>query len=160
MNVAKQLKRKKYIKNGIIYLVCMVISCLWYLIVQKSSYFCNFVLTSARNRSLLKQFTRMHVKGLIMLFQKMVLFIMLWLTVLDHMRVWRWRFLLNFYWVRIFFVFSIVNISLTMAQAYINRTIFWNIRIRTFRWVYTNCFNIYRFLCWGHHKIAKMHFFG
>ena len=44
----------------------------------KKCIFCNIVLTSAKNRSLSKQFTSMHLKGLVTHFQKMVLFIMVW----------------------------------------------------------------------------------
>ena len=43
----------------------------------KNCIFCNFVLTLARNLSLLKQFTYMHLKGLVPHFHKMVLFVML-----------------------------------------------------------------------------------
>ena len=46
---------------------------------RKMGIFCKFVLTSARNLSLLKQFTYMHLKGLVTHFQKMVLFVILWL---------------------------------------------------------------------------------
>ena len=52
-------------------------------IVLKSAFFLNIGLASARNLSLLKQFTYIHLKGLVTHFQKMVLFIMLWLTVLE-----------------------------------------------------------------------------
>ena len=48
---------------------------LWPLSCLKKSIFCNFVLTSARNETLLKQFTYMHLKGLVTHFQKMILFI-------------------------------------------------------------------------------------
>ena len=50
---------------------------LWSLNCLKMCIFCNFVLTSARNLSPLKQFTYMHLKGLVTQFQKMVLFITL-----------------------------------------------------------------------------------
>ena len=50
---------------------------LWALNCFKKCIFCNIVLTSARNLSLLKQFTYMHLKGLATHFQKMALFIML-----------------------------------------------------------------------------------
>ena len=43
--------------------------------LSKNCIFCSFVLTSAKNLSLLNQFTYMHLKGLAMHFQKMVLFI-------------------------------------------------------------------------------------
>ena len=49
----------------------------------KKCIFYNLVLTSAKNLSLLKQFTNMHLKGLVTHFQKMVLFIMLWRTVSE-----------------------------------------------------------------------------
>ena len=45
--------------------------------------FCKFMLTSAKNLGLLKHFTYMHLEGLVTHFQKMILFIMLWLTVLG-----------------------------------------------------------------------------
>ena len=48
---------------------------LWSLNCPKNSIFYNFVLTSARNLSLLKQFTYMHLKVIITLFQKMLWFI-------------------------------------------------------------------------------------
>ena len=54
------------------------LSDLWSLNCLKKCIFCNFVLTSARNLSLLKQFTYMHLKVLITLFQKMVWFIGVW----------------------------------------------------------------------------------
>ena len=60
-------------KNGVI---CLV-SELWSLSYLKKCIFCDVVLTSARNLSLLKQFTYMNRKGLVTHFQKMVLFIML-----------------------------------------------------------------------------------
>ena len=44
-------------------------------IVQKSELFFNFVLTSAKNLSLLKQFTYAHLKAVFTLFQKMVWFL-------------------------------------------------------------------------------------
>ena len=50
---------------------------------KKWGHLSSFVLTSAKNLSLLKQFTNMHLKGLVTHFQKMVLFIMLWRTVSE-----------------------------------------------------------------------------
>ena len=64
-------------KNGVICLVSMLPSRVMVLKLSKKVHFCNFVLTSARNLSILKQFTYMHLKGLVAHFQKMVLFIML-----------------------------------------------------------------------------------
>ena len=48
---------------------------LWTLNCPKKCIFCNFVLTSARNLNLLKQFTYMDLKVLITVFQKMIWFI-------------------------------------------------------------------------------------
>ena len=70
-------------KNWVICLVSifpsrvMVLNCL-----KKCNIF-NFVLTSARNLSILKQFTYIHLKGLVEHFQEMVFFIILWFTDLD-----------------------------------------------------------------------------
>ena len=47
---------------------------LWSLNCLKKCIFCNFMLTSARNLSLLKQFTYMHLKVLFTHFQKMIWF--------------------------------------------------------------------------------------
>ena len=67
-------------KNGIICLVSMFPCWTMVLKLSKKCSFWNSALTAARNLSLLKQFTYMQLKGLITHFQKMVLFIMLWLT--------------------------------------------------------------------------------
>ena len=45
---------------------------------SKKCIICSFLLTSARNLSLLKQFTYMHLKVFITLFQKMIWFIRVW----------------------------------------------------------------------------------
>ena len=116
----------------------------------KSAFFGNFVLTSARNLSLLKQFTYIHLKGLVTYFQKMVLFIMLWLTVSEisefsEIFLSR-RILLNFCWVSIFFDILIASISWAVAQTPINHSIFWKSAMRTFRCIDVNCFNRLRFL--------------
>ena len=64
-------------KNGAISLVSFFPSWVMVLKLSKKVHFCNFVLSSARNLGLLKQFQYMHLEG------QMVLFIMLWLTVLE-----------------------------------------------------------------------------
>ena len=68
-------------KNGVICLVSMFSP--WVMVIKfsKKVHFWNFVLPSAKNLSLSKQFTYFRLKGLVTYFQKMVLFIMLWLTV-------------------------------------------------------------------------------
>ena len=53
----------------------------------KKCIFCNFVITSARNLSLLKQVTSMHLKVLNTLFQKKIWFIGVWATVHDILAI-------------------------------------------------------------------------
>ena len=62
-------------KNRFICLASMFPSWVMALKLSKKVHFCNFVLTSARNLSLLKQCTYMHLKVLITLFQKMIWFL-------------------------------------------------------------------------------------
>ena len=47
-----------------------------------------------------------------------------------------------------------------VAQTPINHIIFWKTVIRTFRFIYVNCFNRLRFLAEVSTKLQKMHFFG
>ena len=130
--------------GSFVYLPCFHYN-LWSLKFLKKCIFCNIVLTSARNLSLLKQFIYMHLKGLVTHFQKMVLFILLWFTVLKILVFEVENFLLIFYWVSIFFDISIANISWTMAQISISHSIFWKRIMRTFSCIYVNCFNRLRF---------------
>ena len=114
--------------------------------LSKKGVFCNSVLTSARNLSWLKQFTDMHLKGLVTHFQKLVLLIMLWLTVSE---VWVFEveeFLRTFCWVSICFDTLIANMSWTVAQTHINHSILWKSVMRPFRCIYVNCFNNLDFL--------------
>ena len=55
----------------------------WVMVLKlaRREHFCKFVLTSARNLNLLKQFISIHLKDLIMLFQKIVFFIEFWATI-------------------------------------------------------------------------------
>ena len=110
----------------------------WVLVLKLSKKYisCNFVLTSARSISLLKQFTYMLVEVLITHFQKLMLFLMLWLTVSQILVFKVEEFLRNFCWVSIFFDISIANISWTVDQTPINHSIFWKSVMRTFRCIY------------------------
>ena len=149
----KQIGKSRW-KNRVICLVSMLPSWVMVLKLSKKCIFCNFVLTSARNLSRLKQLTYMYLKGLLTQFQKLVLFIMLWLTVSE---VWVFEveeFLRNFCWVSILFDILIAKISWTVAQTPINHSIFWKSVMRTFRCIYVNCFNNLVF-CWGQQKIVK-----
>ena len=90
--------------------------------LSKKVHFCNFVLTSARNLSLLKQFTYMQLDDFVTYFQKMVLLITLWLTALEILGFQVEEFLLSQH----LFYILIANISWTVAQNAINHIIFWN----------------------------------
>ena len=118
------------------------------------------MLTSARYLSLLKQFTYKHPKGLVTHFQKMVLFTILWRTVSEILKVWSRQTLLNYCWVSIFFDILTANISWTVAQIPINYIIFRKSVMRTFRCIYTSCFNRLRFFAENSTKLQKMNFFG
>ena len=126
------------------------------------SIFCNFVLASARNLNLLKQFTYIHVKVLVTHFQKMVLFVMLWLPVSEILE----RFCLKSkdfvaFKLSIFLIFQLlINISWTMAQTPVNHMIFWKSVMRNFRCIYVNFFNRLRFLVEFSTKLQTMHFSG
>ena len=139
-------------KNGFICLVYMFLPQLWSLNCLKKCIFCNFVLTSARNLRLFKQFTYMHLKGRNTHFQKMVLFIVLTYFFGDT-SVWSRKILLNLCWVSIFFDILIVNISWTVAQTPINFSIFWKSVMRTFRCIYVSCFQRFTFLAEGGTKL-------
>ena len=129
-------------RNGVICLVSIFPSWVMGLKLSKKVSFCNFVLTSARNLSLLKQFTYMHLKGLVTHFQKMVLFIMLWLTVLKIL-----VFEIEVRKISAhFFDILIAYISWTVAWIHINHTIFWKSVMRTSRCIYVNRFDRLTFL--------------
>ena len=101
VNITNRLEKVDE-KNGVICLVYMLRS--WFMVLKLSikCIFCNFVLTSARNLSQLKQFTYMHLKSLVTNFQKLMS-IMLWLTVSVVFVFEVEEFLRNFCWVSIFF---------------------------------------------------------
>ena len=60
---------------------------LWSLNCPKRSIFCNFVLTSARNLSVLKQFTYIDLKVFITVFQKVKCLIGVWATVHEILAI-------------------------------------------------------------------------
>ena len=65
-------------KNGVICLISFFLSWVMVLKLPKIVHFWKFVLTSARNLNILKQFISIHLKDFIMLFQKIVFFIGVW----------------------------------------------------------------------------------
>ena len=84
MNVTNSWSGKSKWKNGVICLVSMLPSWVMVCKLSKKVHMCifyNFVLTSARNLSLLKQFRYMHLKVIITLFQKILWFIVVSATV-------------------------------------------------------------------------------
>ena len=134
---------KKDEKNGVICLVSMFF--FWVMVLKlskKGIFFFTFVLTSARNLGLLKHFTYMYLEGLATHFQKMVLFIMLWLTVLKIL-----VFEIEVRKISAhFFDILIAYISWTVAWIHINHTIFWKSVMRTSRCIYVNRFDRLTFL--------------
>ena len=71
-------------KNGVICLVSMFPSWVMVLKLSKKVHFLQFCADlRKKSKSVKAQFTYMHLKSLVTHFQKMVLFIMLWLTVLE-----------------------------------------------------------------------------
>ena len=110
-------------------------------------------------------FIYMHLKGLVTHSQKIVLFTVLWLTVLrnfvkfllsQHLFLIFSGILLNFCWVSIFFD---ILISWTVAQTSINHIIFWKTVMRYFSCIYVNCCSRLTFLPQVNTKLARMHFF-
>ena len=60
----------------------------------------------------------------------------------------------------VFFDILIANISWTVAQPSIRHIILWKTIIKTFRFIYVNCFNTLRFPAEVRTKLQKTHFFG
>ena len=143
-------------KNAVIFLVFMFPFWVMTLKLSKKCTFSILCWPQKKNLSMLMQFMYMHLKRLITRFQKMLLFTMLWLNVLE-ICVWNRRALLHFCW---FSIALIANISWSVAQTPINHIIFWNTVIKIFTSIYVNCFNRIRFLAEGSTKLQKMHFFG
>ena len=81
----KQLDREKVDeKNGVICLVSMFPSWIMVLKLSKKVHFLQFCADLSKKSKFIKAiFTYMHLKGLVTHFQKMVLFIVLWLTILE-----------------------------------------------------------------------------
>ena len=132
-------------KNGVICLVSMFPS--WVMVVKlfKKVIFCNFVLTSTRNLNLFKQFTYMHLKGLVTLSENSIVYYAITYHFGD-ISVWSWEILLNFCCISIFFDIIIVKFSWTVSQTSINHIIFWKTVMGTFRCIYVNCFNRLKFV--------------
>ena len=128
-------KEKVHEKNGTICLAFM----LWSWNCLKKCIVCNFLLTSARNLIVIKQFTYKHLKGLVTHSQKMVL--------------------LSYEFQQSIPFFDILfSILWTVAQAPINQIIFYKNVVRTFRCIYMHRFNRFRFLAEVSIKLQITHF--
>ena len=98
-------------------------------------------------------------RGLVIHFQKRVLFIMPWLTVSEILCM-KSTNILKFLLSQHLFDILIANISWTVAQNPINHIIFCKSVMRPFRCIYVNCFNKFRFLAEVSTKLQEIHFFG
>ena len=109
----KQLERKKHMKKMGSCLVFMFPFRVMVFKLSKKVHFCNLVLTSVRNRSLLKQLHIYIWKVSLRTFRKrhclLCYGLLFWRF--GDIRVWSRRILLNFRWVSILFNTLIANIS-------------------------------------------------
>ena len=110
----------------------------WVMVLKLSPIFCNFMMTSGRNVSILKQFTYMHLKGLIMHFQKMVFLLcydLLFWRYYD-LKLKNFNFLLS---QHLFWHFNLYLIK-SGTDPSVNNTIFWKSATRTYRCIYVHRF--------------------
>ena len=126
--------------------------------LSKKVLFYNFVLTSARNLSLLKQYKYMHPKDLIMHFQKMVIIYYATNYCFGDNRVWIRRILLTFCWLSIFFDILIASILWVVAQTPYEPHQFLKECYENFQMQYVNYFNRLRFLAEVSIKLQKCTF--
>ena len=111
---------------------------LWSLNCPKKFIFCNFVLFSARNLSLLKQLVYMHLKVLITLFQKMM---PLWATAHKLLAIEISKSMLTVQWINKIWRLQTFNISETVRHIIMNITIFWKCVTRPLGRTCVTCFN-------------------
>ena len=80
------------------------------------------------------------------------------MTCFRNTRVWRWRIFFKFQLSQDLFWYA--NVSWTVGQTHINHVIFWKSVMRTFRCIYVNCIDRWRFFAEVRTKLLKkMHFF-
>ena len=116
------------------------------------------MLNSAKNLSLLKQFSYMHLKVLITLFQKMLWFIGVWATVHEILAIeiskkmlTQQKFLKNSSTLN-------TNICETVSHSIRNNINFWKCVMRTSTSIYVNCFNRLILLAEVSTKLQEMYF--
>ena len=145
-------------KNWVISLVSMFLSWVMVLKFYKEVIFCNFVLTSAGNLTLLKQFTYMHLTVLSTLFRKMTWWV--WTTVHEILAIKISKNMQTQQKSNKFLRLQTLIPSETVRQSMINNTIFWKCVTGPFRCIYVNCFNRLKFLTEVSTKLPKNALFG
>ena len=143
MNVTKSQSEKNRCKNGIVCLVSMFHSSVIVFKLSRKLQFLQFCADLSRKA----------VYYVCNVFYVITYY-------LGDIRVWSWRFLLNFCWLSIFFYFLIANISYALAQIPINHIIFWKSVMWTFKFIYVNTFIKLRFFAEVGTKLQKLRFFG
>ena len=123
------------------------------LICPKKYIFCTFVLTTARNLSLLKQFTYVNLKVL----STLIWFIGVWSTTLEILAIKITKNMLT-QWNSKKSSISKPNIFETVSHSIINNAIFWNFVRRPFRCIYVDCFNRLNFPAEVSTKLQKQLF--
>ena len=127
--------------------------------LSKKVHFFNFVLTSAKKSKYVKAIYIYASERSCYALSENVIVYHAMTSCFEDITVWNRRTLLNSCWVNIVFDNLIADISWMVAQTPINHIIFWKTVIRTFRFIYVNCFNRLRFLAEVSTKLQKMHFF-
>ena len=109
--MSQTVKAKKVSgKNGVIWVVSMFPAKIMVLKLSKKLHFLQFVLISARNLSILKQFKYISERSRFGLSENGIVYYAM-IYCFGDIRVWSQRTLLNFYWVSILFYILITNIS-------------------------------------------------
>ena len=157
--IQKQTVREEKVdeKNGVICLVPIFPSWVKVLKLSKKCIFNNFVLSSTRSQSLLKE-KNLHIciwEVSLLLFQRVVLFIVLWRTVSEILGFEVEEFCLISAESVPFWYFN-SYIPWTIAQTPLNHIIFWNCVMRTFGCTYLN----YLDFLLRSAQDRKKHFFG
>ena len=116
------------------------------------------MLNSAKNLSLLKQLSYMHLKVLITLFQKILWFIGIWATVHEILAITISKKMLT---QQKFLKHSSTlnyNICETVSHSIRNNINFWKCVMRTSTCIHVNCFNRLILLAEVSTKLQEMHF--
>ena len=106
----------------------------------------------------MKQFSYMHLKVLIMLFQKMLWFLGVWAIAHEILAIKTSKKMLNQQKFLKNYSTSNTHTIETVSHSIINNINFWKYITRLFRGIYVNCFNQLRFLAKVSTKLQKKHF--